>query len=659
MRVRPWLPLVFSFLLATSASSVFAQFQEPTKEELQLTADPKAPGAAAIYLYREQVTDDALHFESYHVRIKVLTEKGKELATIRLPYPHQQFKVTDIHGRTIHSDGSIFPLTSSPADLMDFKSKDYQLNTIVFTLPNVEVGSILEYSLMLRFDDTVVVPPTWEIQQPYYVRKAHYFFKQMTGGGYITNHRGDSLSRLLYAYRFDPGANTKIVESKNGTFSLDLADIPPLPDEDWMPPINTLKWQVKFYFTQYVSGPEFWLQEGKRWGKETERFIEPTNTLRQAVAQIVAAGDSDDQKARKIYNAVMQLENTSFTRTKSEAERKKEKIKEIRAAEDVWNQKGGSDDNLALLFVSMARIAGLQAFPMQVVDRNRAIFDPDYLSLDQLDDYIAVLSIAGKDVFVDPGQKDCPFGLLHWKHTMALGLRLSPTGVAPAITPAGSFHQTELSRFADLNIQNDGSLKGYIRFVFTGQEALRWRQLAIRNDPDELKKQFNEAIQDSLPDGVQAVFDHFVGLDENNNDLVGIVNVSGAIGTATGKRFFMPGLFFESRTRHPFAAELQRTIPVDVHYPKLEQDQVTYHLPAGYSVESLPQATDVEWPAHAMMKIKATTSGDTLTVARLLAYNYTILEPKDYSDLHNFYQKAGAADQQQLVLTHAALTKGN
>ena len=60
-----------------------AQFQEPTKEELQMTQDPKAPGADAVYFYREETTDDALHFHGYYERIKVLTEKGKEQATIR------------------------------------------------------------------------------------------------------------------------------------------------------------------------------------------------------------------------------------------------------------------------------------------------------------------------------------------------------------------------------------------------------------------------------------------------------------------------------------------------------------------------------------------------------------------------------------------------
>ena len=26
-----------------------------------------------------------------------------------------------------------------------------------------------------------------------------------------------------------------------------MTDIPPEPDEDWMPPLNTLRWRVEFY----------------------------------------------------------------------------------------------------------------------------------------------------------------------------------------------------------------------------------------------------------------------------------------------------------------------------------------------------------------------------------------------------------------------------
>jgi hypothetical protein len=63
-----------------------AQFQQPTDEELKMTADAKYPGAAAVYLNIEEIANDPLHYESFYARIKVLTEKGKELATVEVPY---------------------------------------------------------------------------------------------------------------------------------------------------------------------------------------------------------------------------------------------------------------------------------------------------------------------------------------------------------------------------------------------------------------------------------------------------------------------------------------------------------------------------------------------------------------------------------------------
>ena len=354
----------------------------------------------------------------------------------------------------------------------------------------------------------------------------------------------------------------------------------------------------------------------------------------------------------------MKLDNTSFTREKSEAERKTEKLKEIKVAEDVWKQKSGSANDLALLYVALARAAGLKAYPMQVVNRDRAIFDINYLTTGQLDDYIAIVVVAGKEVYLDPGQKGCPYGLLHWKHTIAAGLRLADSGAAFGTTQAETFQQDAVSRVGDLIIGADGNVTGTLRFVMTGQDALRWRQLMLKDDTEEVKKQFNESMRAYIPDGVQADFDHFLGLEDSSSNLIGFVKISGNIGTAAGKHFFLPGLFFESRAKHPFIAEEKRTIPVDVHYAREEQDSVTYHLPPGYSVESSPATANLSWPNHALLKIKSSTQENTVTVDRTMAYNFTILDAKEYSDLHDFYQKVATADQQPLVLTRAT-AKGN
>jgi len=485
-------------LAIASPSLLLAQFQQPTDEELKMTADPKAPGAAAVYLYREETTDDNLHFHSYYERIKVLTEKGKELATIHIPYQHGDFKVTDIKGRTIHADGTVIPLTTKPSDLMDIKTKNLQFNQMVFTLPSAEVGSILEYRLQTRYSDNIVSSPSWEIQQPFFVRKAHYFFKPASGGNSISNSRGQVLSRIMWVTSGVP--TTSVVNDQSGRYSVDLTDIPAIPSEDWMPPLNTIKWRVEFYYTYAYNGQDFWQTEGKRWAKDADKFTNPSGQLKSAVSQIVAPGDSDEQKARKIYAAVMKLDNTRFTRAKSEAERKAEKLKDIKDAEDVWKQQSGSDDEIALLYVALARAAGLKAWPMQVVDRSRAIFDTSFLSLNQLDDYIAIVSLGDKEIYLDPGQKMCPFGAVHWKHSLASGFRLSDKGPVLATTPGATFKAAVSERTAELVVDPDGSVKGTVRFILSGPDAIHWRQVALRNDQDEVKNEFNESMQGYYPD---------------------------------------------------------------------------------------------------------------------------------------------------------------
>jgi hypothetical protein len=88
-------------------------------------------------------------------------------------------------------------------------------------------------------------------------------------------------------------------------------------------------------------------------------------------------------------------------------------------------------------------------------------------------------------------------------------------------------------------------------------------------------------------------------------------------------------------------------------------DEVTYHLPPGFSVESGPQATAIPWPNRATLKIDSKSEQGSAQVVRNFAYNFTILGAADYQSLHDFYQKVAAADQQQLVLTRAAAAKGN
>jgi len=171
------LPLV---CLATLACSIARadQWTVPTAEELKMTSQPEVPGAAAVYLFREEITDDHLHIWSTYARIKVLTEAGKEFANVELKSydtrDYGGYTVNAIAGRTIHPDGTIVPFTGKPFDKLIEKGQDFKEMAKVFTMPDVEVGSIIEYRYELRYDDNLIFSPSWFVQSDLFTRKAHY-----------------------------------------------------------------------------------------------------------------------------------------------------------------------------------------------------------------------------------------------------------------------------------------------------------------------------------------------------------------------------------------------------------------------------------------------------------------------------------------------------
>jgi len=655
--MRTGIELLFAIALVVCPLTVMAQFQAPTDEELKMTAEPKAPGASAIYLYREETTDDNIHIHTSYERVKVLTEKGKELATVGVPYSREGYRVTDIKARTIHADGTVIPLNVQPTDLVESKGAGFQINRMVFTLPSVEVGSILEYRWELRYDDNWLSSPEWDVQQKLFVRKAHYVFSPFNRINEIENGRGESASKLLDTYILPP--NTKPVRDINGKYTLDITDVPPVPEEEFMPPVASVALQLEFYYSPYNSKDEFWKNEGNRWSKEMNRFAGETKTLKEAVSGIVTSTDSEDAKASKIYKAVMALENTDYTRRKSAAELKQLGQKAVKTAEDVWKAKSGTSDEIALLYLAMARIAGLKSYAAYVTNRNRRIFNAYYLSMSQFDDVLVYVSIDGKEKLLDPGEKFASYGQLHWKHYLAGCIRQTEGGPVLSITPGNSYKEASTTRVAAIDISADGSVTGTLRIAMSGPEALRWRQEAIDNDPVELKKLYEESIGEVVPDGVHVEFDHFLGLEDYDSLLMGIVKVSGNMGTATGKRVFLPGSFFEAHARHPFVSEATRQTSVDMHFAQVIRDEVTYTLPASFSVESLPPDAVIPWASHAAFATKSKADKQTVQMTRSLAEAFTFLDPKDYPELRSFYQKAATTDQQPLVLVRSAVAATN
>lgn len=704
MQVPRWAGLGIFVVLIAIPSIAHGQFQPPSKEELEMTSDPKAPGAAAVYLYHEEKVDDPHHFRSVYARIKILTEAGKELATVHIAYQKRfvfsasgnnssrmgsgaanhwdapdinhagedrpwdpdsfvgHIQVAAIEGRTIHADGTIVPLTGSPADLLQTQHAGDIVNEMTFNMPSVEVGSILEYRYQVRYD-RMVAAPEWLIQQPYFVHKAHYLFipaeqfspDRARGGAGVSDSaliasNGEIDTDIRATTVLPPGKALR--QDGLNQWVLDVNDIPPIPQEDYAPPLASQIYRVNFYYSYTPDQKVFWQKEMSWWMRDVNQYTAATPLLKQTVAETCLPADSPLDKAQKLYAMVQKLENTDVGRTSTTGSIPRGSV------ELVLQDKRGNSKEIGFLYLALARIAGLNARPERISTRQRGIFDPNFLDGDQLDAIVISLKIDDKELVVDPGVKMAPFQTLYWSHAGAAGVAMDNGKLETIITPLQENKDNTTVRVGTLNLTPDGAVSGTLKVGFTGQQAIRLRQIALRATPDAVKTELNQMLASEVPAGISVHVDRVANLDDSSKQLVAIVPVSGSLASKTSGRLILPLLFFETRESNPFPADENRTLPVDIRYPSQDQEQITYTFPAGFAIDGKPADSVFKWEENAAYQLKSKLDPNSVTTARVLARGFTVLDAKEYTPLREFYQKVVTADQQQIVLSAAQANKG-
>ncbi len=648
--------------LATLTSIAHGQWTPPTPEELRMTSQSEVPGAPAVYLFREEITDDSLHDWSKYVRLKVLTERGKEYANVELRQYQANdgggYTVGDIQGRTIHPDGTIIPFTGKPFQKLIEKSQDYKEMAKVFTLPDVEVGSIIEYRYHLRYDDNRFISPDWMVQSELYTRKAHYIWRPTSEQLVSKNERGEQLtSRIAWAPVLPIGTTIQQTQMpgnsmhRNGqlVFELNVHDIPPVPDEEYMPPVQSLSYRVLFYYTAYHTVEEYWKSEGKGWSKINDKFIGPGPKVGAAVNSLVAGTDTPDQKLRKLYAAVMQLDNTVYNRNRSAAEEKSAGLNPPKNTDDIWERKRGTDDQLTSLFVAMARAAGMKAYLMTVTNRDRNIFFPNYLNFAQFDDDIAIVNVDGKEQYFDPGQRYCPYGHLAWKHTLVQGLRQTDGATALAGTPAEGYKDSRTQRIADLKIDDHGEATGTIKLTWTGAPALAWRQTSLRGDDTSLRREIRVSVERMMPKDMDVKVVSIEHLNDYEQPLGVNLEIKGQIASSTGKRLIIPADLFEFNETPAFPHE-KRDVAVYFEYASTVQDAVRITFPPELAIESQPANDNIPFGKTAVYSMYSKPAPNSLTVFRNLLRGEIIYTTTEYPDLRTFYNKLDTKDQEPIVL---------
>ncbi len=362
-----------------------------------------------------------------------------------------------------------------------------------FTLPGVEVGSIIEYQYLRTMPYGLVYDSKWLVSADLFTKRAVFSLKPSP--------------YFLMRWSWPIGLPDSAVPTKQGAFvRYETRDVPAFVTEDHMPPEDAMKYRVEFIYegerSDQTDAEAYWKAFGKQLHQRLTRFVKEDAELVKEVARLVQPGDNAETKARKLYARAQQLRNLTFERYRTEEELKREKIRENHDAEDVLEHGYAAADDITWTLYGLMRAAKLDASIVFVSPRDSNLFDPRLMNARQLSTCVVLVNLDDGAVFLDPGTPLMPFALLPWSETAISGFLLTSSGGKWVNTSLPSPSESRVERKAVLKLAPNGTLSGTLKVTYVGLEAA-WRRRSQRNGDAAARKKFLESdVEDAVPSGI-------------------------------------------------------------------------------------------------------------------------------------------------------------
>lgn len=654
VRYFAWLVVLSFAVLVCSGSAVGDEWPAVNQAELKMTSVPEAPGAPAVILYRQvDRVDDAklASKETEYVRIKILTDAGVKYGNVEIPFVKGVEEITGVRARTIHADGTIVQFDGKVYESTIVKTKDVHFLAKVFSMPDVQRGSVIEYEVLHDF-------PKWETK--------------FEGRGYVTNFMWVLSSELFtlhakfsakpyvergielqWSWPAGLPEGTKPPEREvDGTIQLECRNIAALPIEDHMPPRNELMLRVVFTYAHGLpeANPDkFWRDFDHKEYDAVQKFVGKSGSVRAAVKEMITEQDTPETKLQKMYARVQKIRNLSYEFRKTPEERANQGIVENSSVDDVWTHGYGHKRDIDWVFLAMARAAGFEADAVLVSNRKQSFFKKARNQASELGFTAVAVKTRSGELLLDPGGYLAPFGFLPWEETGVPALKLDKQDGTWFETKLGSSETTQIRRQADLRLNADGSLEGKLNVIYSGQQAYAKRIDQMRADDAGRKTALEDEVKSYIPVSSQV-------------ELTNQPDWSSAVPTLTAEfHIKVPGWAVVGAKHCTIATGLfgnsekglfehaDRTNAIYFEYPYGVIDEIKINLPDGWKVEALPKPVTLDLKA-AKFTFDSQGTGTTVVLKRELRIEFALMDRKFYPTVRSFFQTVQSEDGQQLTL---------
>ena len=656
MKTKTFLIFISSVSLASSACFALGRntkMGKPTQEELTMTTYTPDEEAEAVVLHswrdvRYEMRAGGMQLVTHvQKRIKVLKEDGKRKGDVEIIIYNVEGGKRDVlsglKGATYNlEDGKIIKSKLS-ADLKNEQRLNRYNVVKKFSMPNVVVGSILEYEYDIVSDIISFIEP-WYAQEDipvffteYDVEVPEWFtFRSDESGRFPLKHinTGTNFTAIVKGSTLSASATKDHFEGN---------ELPRIKKDDYIYCLNDYCTKVIKDFTCYSIPGYIYKSYNQDWKEELMDLMtsdfgslckknDPFDG--KVIAQIQwPEGFSLKQKVDSLRNILWSKYswNESYSM----------QAKDVR---NLNREMSGNSSTLNFALLNMLNDAGLHAYPVVMSSRSNGRLPriPNLRFLNAMTLYVESPSDSSY-VYVDAASKDYPVGCIPSDMLVADAFVLYPETKQFTVKDLRKACKGSENKSTKIIIENEGLMTGQHTAYRRGLESAQFRRKYKRANNEE------EFIQKIASDNDIEITDYQLkNLNNSQDAIVEIYSFSRQLDIEGDHIYVNPFIGFNRDS--PFKDE-KRDLPIEFSNVWTERQTIEIEIPEKYEVEELPHNLNLQMPdGNLSARISIKSIGQKVQIIYYLNLTTMFYDVMDYPALREFFNMLEQACNSKLVL---------
>lgn len=638
------------FVLFLLADASAYKWDEISPEDLAANESQLDPNAPAEVLYKEIIYDlldgnqqIPQRVIKYHLRTKIYEKSALDQARRTKFWYSSNFKPGGINARVIKPDGSYLEVDEKDVVTQTESRKNGRVQrSTTISLPQVEVGDIVEYKYRLFLEENYYLPKDevsfqeeWPIR--HLILKMKPFVYKGDGFKWASNRAKEALEK-----------------GKGGFYEIYLKDQPAYPEEPYQAPDSDARSWFAFYNVHnLIDGENFWKSESKRLYKSMLSSTKADKTVSALAKELAKGKETEDEKLKAFYDY---CRSEIIHAYHGKADRLTNEQRDD--LNDKWNasktiDKGfGTSKNINTVFCALARAVGIDARLSRCADRSEYNFTGIIEEMDIALPHTVVGIKKGEDwTFYNPAAKYVPFGQLDWIHN-DVGVLVPDKKELILIktTKASPEHNKAITQ-GDFELHESGDLSGAVHFTPEGNYNLRLKQILDERTEEDRRKVIEDQLSDSWPNAEVSQIEI-----QNPDTPFGSTMISCHLkipnyAEIVGERIFFQPNVEQRYTETEFPSQTRKT-KIFFNFPYREESKITIKLPEGYEFEapSAPHPISVQGLLEYSPKLAINKKTNSIIYNRSLDFFGTSYVPEAYPIIKKSMDDLLAQDQHTLTL---------